>query len=152
MRELRLEMGRRRLRRGLKPLRGPACMVLALMLAGCGEVQAPTATGVCWRMISPPTAPARFQAISSGVATLDDCAAQLEAFHLEGQPTVAGAFQGYFIFIDPRIVASAPSLNGFRYPIFQPSQRREIDADLRGLIQDRNGAVPSAGDIDVERR
>lgn len=63
-----------------------------------------------------------------------------------------GAFQGYFIFVDDRLVTSAPSQNGFRYPIFQPSQRREIDADLRRLIKDRGGALPQAGDISVERK
>ena len=123
----------------------------AALLAACGDVGAPTRPGVCWRMTATTDKP-RFLAISSGVASLDDCAAQLEAFHLQGQGNVAGAFQGYFIFIDQRLVASAPSLNGFRYPIFQPGQRREIDVDLRRLMADRNGALPSAGDLDVERR
>lgn len=99
-----------------------------------------------------PSGSERFERVSSGVWSLDDCAAQLEAFHLQGQSEVAGAFQGYFIFIDDRLVTSAPSRNGFRYPIFQPSQRREIDADLRRLIKDRNGALPTAGDISVERK
>jgi hypothetical protein len=90
--------------------------------------------------------------ISSHVWSLDDCAAQLEAFHLQGASRVEGAFQGYFIFVDDRLVTSAPSQNGFRYPIFQPSQRREIDADLRRLIKDKGGALPRAADISVERK
>ncbi len=49
-------------------------------------------------------------------------------------------------------MASAAHLGDFAYPIFQPAQRAEIDADLQSLIRQRNGAVPSAADIAVERK
>jgi hypothetical protein len=141
-------------RRGVRWRRaGPGFAILcALALGACDDIAAPTQRGVCWRLLTVPAQRPKFQAISSGVWSLDDCAAQLEAFHLQGASQVEGAFQGYFIFVDSRLVTSAPSSGGFRYPIFQPSQRREIDADLRRLIEDRNGAAPNAGDISVERK
>ena len=86
------------------------------------------------------------------VESLDDCAAELEALHLQGRRQADGAFQGYFIFVNDREVSSSTGLTTFRYPVFQSSQRREIDADLRALIKDRNGAAPSAGEIAVERK
>ena len=112
---------------------------------------APTEPGVCWRAAPKRGAPA-FAVAARGVTTLDDCAAVLEAIFVQGAARADGAFQGYFIFIDAREVASATGLRGFHYPIFQPAQRREIDADLRGLIRERGGRLPAPGDIAVERR
>ena len=105
----------------------------------------------CWRGAGSTENP-RFSPLASNVGSLDDCAAQLEALHLEGAAEVLGAFQGYFIFVDNRQVSSATAVDGFRYPIFQPGQRKEIDADLRGLIRDRNGRPPDAGEISVQHR
>ncbi|MBA3812025.1 MAG: hypothetical protein H0X27_10375 [Caulobacteraceae bacterium] len=130
----------------------PALALGALLLSACDGPGAPTAPGVCWRDVAAPGAVRRFVALARDVATLDDCAAQLEAIHLMSGQAVAGAFQGYFIAADARQVSSSASRNGFRYPVFQPSQRREIDADLGALIKDRNGRAPSAGDIAVLRR
>ncbi|MEO8812880.1 MAG: hypothetical protein ABI376_08225 [Caulobacteraceae bacterium] len=121
-------------------------------LAGCGQAGTPGASGVCWR--AGPATPGKvaFTPLARGVTSLDDCAAMLEAVRLEGAPRADGAFQGYFIFVDARQVASSESPRGFRYPIFQPGQRAEIDADLRGLIRDRGGRPPTPGDIAVQRR
>lgn len=137
------------------PGRAPALSALALgafLLGACDGPGAPATPGVCWRDAAAPGAAPRFVILARDVATLDDCAAQLEAIHLTSGRDVAGAFQGYFIAADARQVSSSASLHGFRYPVFQPSQRREIDDDLRGLIKDRNGRAPSAGDIAVLRR
>lgn len=112
---------------------------------------APTEPGVCWRAVPGRGGPP-FAIVARGVSSLDDCAAVLEAIHVQGAPRADGAFQGYFIFVDAGQIASSTGLRGFRYPIFQPAQRREIDADLRGLIKDRNGRLPTAGDIAVERK
>ena len=130
----------------------------ALILTGCQGAGAPAEPGVCWRADgSESTGGAHdgrpaFAVVARDVASLDDCAAELEAIHLQGAPRADGAFQGYFIFIDAREVTSSTGLRGFRYPIFQPAQRREVDADLRDLIKERNGRLPSAGDIAVERK
>jgi len=90
--------------------------------------------------------------LSRRISSLDNCAAQLEALHVEGAARADGAYQGYYIFVDKAQISSSTGLKTFRYPIFQPSQRREIDADLRSLIKERDGKLPSAGDIAVERR
>ncbi len=90
--------------------------------------------------------------MASGVSSLDDCAALLEAYHLQGARIANGAFQGYFIFVDDRQVASSTSVDGFRYPIFQPSQRGEIDGDLRRLIKERAGKPLTTADVAVERQ
>jgi hypothetical protein len=129
---------------------GPGLALLAALLAGCAGRGAPTDRGVCWRANSG-RAPA-FTAVARDVGSLDDCAAELEAIHLQGAPRADGAFQGYFIFVDARQIASATGLRGFRYPIFQPAQRREIDGDLRDLIKARDGRLPAAADIAVQRR
>ncbi|MGI9169629.1 MAG: hypothetical protein ACR2FH_05535 [Caulobacteraceae bacterium] len=113
-----------------------------------GGPPAPSDRGVCWRDYGR----RGFVIVARDVASLDDCAAELEAIHLIGQPRVTGAFQGYYILIDERQIASASRLGGFGYPIFQPAQRREIDADLRALIAERKGALPAAADIAVRRR
>jgi hypothetical protein len=117
-------------------------------LAGCDEAGAPVDRGVCWRA----SGENRFEAVARNVWSLDDCAAQLEAYHLQGWGRVVGAFQGYYIFVDDRQIASAPGPHGFRYPIFQPGQRRQIDADLRALIKAKGGKAPGAADISVERK
>ena len=129
----------------------------ALAMAACQGPGAPAEPGVCWRSDASTRGGARdgrpaFAVVARDVASLDDCAAELEAIHLQGAPRADGAFQGYFIFIDAREVASSTGLRGFHYPIFQPAQRREIDADLRDLIKERNGRLPSAGDIAVQRK
>jgi hypothetical protein len=129
-----------------------ALVVGALALAGCDGPGAPADPGVCWRAGPGPGGHPAFAVVARDVASLDDCAAELEAIHLQGAPRADGAFQGYFIFIDAREVASSTGLTSFRYPIFQPAQRREIDADLRDLIKERNGRLPTAADIAVERK
>jgi hypothetical protein len=127
-------------------------VVCALPLAACDGPAAPSATGVCWRSASDDVTHPKFESLAPDVTSLDDCAAMLEALHVEGARKVVGAYQGYFIFLDDSSVASSATLEGFRYPIFQPSQRKEIDADLRALIKARNGHAPTPGEISVQRR
>ncbi|HZL00792.1 MAG TPA: hypothetical protein VFC47_12940 [Caulobacteraceae bacterium] len=127
-------------------------VLLCAFLTGCEGAGAPTDPGVCWRAAGGEAGHPGFVAISRDAGSLDDCAAELEAIHLQGRPSADGAFQGYFIFVNAREISSSTGLTTFRYPVFQPSQRKEIDADLRALIKDRNGAAPTAGDISVERK
>ncbi|MGI8841343.1 MAG: hypothetical protein ACR2F8_11280 [Caulobacteraceae bacterium] len=112
---------------------------------------APAEPGVCWR-VGPGRGGPAFVIVAKDVVSLDDCAAVLEAIHVQGALRADGAFQGYFIFVDAKEITSSTGLRGFRYPIFQPAQRREVDADLRGLIEERHGRLPTAGDIAVERK
>ena len=83
---------------------------------------------------------------------LDTCAAQLEGIRLQEGRDVAGAYQGYFIFADDAAVASAATRDGFRYPIFLPSQRETIDEGLRKMIQDRGGRAPAGQDLAIDRQ
>lgn len=122
-----------------------------LSLVACGQPEAPSDDGVCWR-IDPGTDRApRFSVLARGVSDLDTCAVLLEGLRLEGQPSTDGAYQGYFIFVDSGPIGSARSLHGFRYPIFQPPQRAAVDRDLRRLIQSGGGRMPDPGQIDLER-
>ena len=138
-------------RRGRRIAHLSPCVLLCA-LAGCDSASAPTNVGVCWRAVGAAASKPRFAVVANDVASLDDCAALLETYHLQGARTSNGAFQGYFIFIDDRQVASSTQANGFRYPIFQPSQRREIDGDLRKLIKERAGKPLTTSDVAVERQ
>ncbi len=138
-------------RRGRRLARLWPCAVLCA-LAACDSASAPTTVGVCWRTVGAAAPKPRFAVVANDVGSLDDCAALLETYHLQGARTSNGAFQGYFIFVDDHEVASSTQANGFRYPIFQPSQRREIDGDLSRLIKARAGKPLTTSDVAVERR
>jgi hypothetical protein len=127
-------------------------LTLSLALFACDPPGAPTDRSVCWRTTGQSSGAPGFTAVSRDVTSLDDCAALLETYHLRGAKTANGAYQGYFIFVDDRQVSSSTRQDGFRYPIFQPSQRKEIDTDLRALIKEHGGEAPKPGDIAVERR
>jgi hypothetical protein len=122
------------------------------VLAACEPAGAPTNIGACWRTVGGAATKPRFAVVANDVASLDDCAALLEAYHLQGARTSNGAYQGYFIFVDASEVASSTRVDGFRYPIFQPSQRGEIDGDLRRLIKERAGKPLTTSDVAVERQ
>jgi hypothetical protein len=138
-------------RRGRRLARAWPCVVMCA-LAACEPAAAPTNIGVCWRTTGAGASKPRFEVVANDVDSLDDCAALLEAYHLQGARTSNGAYQGYFIFVDDREVASSNRADGFRYPIFQPSQRAEIDGDLRRLIKERAGKPLTTSDVAVERQ
>lgn len=127
------------------------CSVLGLILAGCSSAHAPPDPGVCWQA-SQSGGSVHFRVLARGVDTLETCALLLEALRLEGPSFVDGAYQGYFIFVDDAAIKSARSPNGFRYPIFQPPQRAELDRDLRRLMSERGGRLPDPSTISVERK
>lgn len=125
-------------------------LVALLSLAACDQAQAPSDDGVCWRIGRTADKPPRFTAIARGVSDLDTCAVLLEGLRLQGQANTDGAYQGYFIFVDAGPISSARSLDGFRYPIFQPPQRAAVDRDLKRLMQSSGGRMPEPGRIDIE--
>jgi hypothetical protein len=127
------------------------CLVFCILVA-CQPNGAPGNTGVCWRAVGGASTKLRYVVVANDVASLDDCAALLETYHLQGARISNGAYQGYFIFVDDREVASSTETDGFRYPIFQPSQRGEIDGDLRRLIRERAGKPLTPRDVAVERQ
>jgi hypothetical protein len=122
-----------------------------LSLSACGQVEAPSDEGVCWRIGHATDKSLRFSIVARDVSDLDTCAVLLEGLRLQGQANTNGAYQGYFIFVDSGPIGSARSIGGFRYPIFQPPQRAAVDRDLRRLIQAGGGRMPDPHEIDLER-
>jgi hypothetical protein len=107
---------------------GLAAALLSLIaVAGCTpEVEAPTDSGVCWRMISPKGKP-QFLKLTEHQPDLEHCAANLEAVRLKflrlggSIDEVDGAYQGEFIFIDKRGVFVSQTLNGIPFPALVPT-------------------------------
>jgi hypothetical protein len=104
----------------------PALLILLAAAAALGacekQIEAPTDTGVCWKMEQPANAPPKFNALARGVPDLEHCAAQLESTRVRMaslgaiQSQVTGAYQGQFLFIDRRGVFTAQSYDGYQYP------------------------------------
>lgn len=91
-----------------------AAMTALLALGACSPTQtAPTAMGVCWRMTA--ADPQRFAPVASDVANIETCAANLEAIRarLPRQPTLTGAFQGYYVLVRPSGIYIGQRLTGF---------------------------------------
>ena len=103
------------------------------------EATAPSGRGVCWRMFRTAGEAPRYEPIAYDAENMESCAAQLEAVRLMGAPTVEGAYQGFFIFVDKREIHSSRFLDEPRYPIFEPRARAKIDAVIQQLIRNREG-------------
>jgi hypothetical protein len=101
------------------------------------EATAPAGQGLCWRMFRTAGEAPRYEPIASDTDNMESCAARLEALRLMGTPTVEGAYQGLFIFVDQREIHSSRFLDEPRYPIFEPRARAKIDAAIRQLIRKR---------------
>ncbi len=101
-------------------------------LAGCSApVEAPADTGVCWHMVPDSKGAVggravggqRFYKLQAGVPDLEHCAAALEAMRLHflslggSQKAITGAYQGQFLFIDPRGVFTAADLQTTPFPM-----------------------------------
>jgi hypothetical protein len=101
-------------------------------LGGCApRVEAPSDAGVCWHMV-PDSKGAlggrvvggqRFYKLQGDVSDLEHCAAALEAMRVRflalggSQKAIAGAYQGQFLFIDPRGVFTASDLQTTPFPM-----------------------------------
>jgi hypothetical protein len=102
-------------------------LVLATALAGASlggcakEVTPPGEAGVCYHLVQPKGSPLRFVPVAKNIATLEDCAAQLERIrmnflHMGGSiHEIAGAYADQFIFIDTGGIEVSTSLDGPRY-------------------------------------
>jgi len=94
----------------------------ALALAACEkQIEAPSDAGVCWHMVNLPGGKVRFNKLTQNVASIERCAADLEAMRLRfnalGQSNdhMTGAFQGQFLFLQPEGIFTSQSLTGGRY-------------------------------------
>jgi hypothetical protein len=106
--------------------RRPGFAVLAFVtsavLGGCQkEVAAPTDAGVCWQAVTGPNRSVQFNKVSSGDATLESCAAALEAMRLRflalggSHQDITGVYQGTFLFLNNDGVFTAQTINGPRF-------------------------------------
>ena len=127
------------------------CAAIGAFVVSAGQERAPPDRGVCWRSLGARPARSTLRPVARDIASLEDCAADLEARRLIDGRSAVGAFQSYYIYVDGAAITSSATLGGFRYPVFQPGQRRAVDEGLLDLIHARHGAMPAAADIVVER-
>jgi len=115
-----------------------ASLGLAAALGGCSNPQvseAPTDTGVCWRVtqFKPKLA---FLSVSQGDPNLESCAMHLEyTRQTQHLASIAGAYQGEFLFVDAHDITSAQDITSSRFSLFTPNQRQDLDGKIRELIQ-----------------
>jgi hypothetical protein len=104
-----------------------AILALALLapfiLTGCTKtLEAPMTPGACWHLVKDDAGKPKFNRLADHQGDLEHCAAQLEIMRLNfralgaGQSRVIGAYQGQFLFLDPRGVFTAQTIDGYRYP------------------------------------
>lgn len=112
-------------------------LAIALVLgsAACSPVAGTaSAVDVCWRVSDPEGGAARNEAVAVDIPNLETCAARLEAVRMmEGRP-VTGLYNGHFIFVTEASVLSAQTLDGTRFRVFEPEDRKEIQAGIQALL------------------
>jgi len=124
-----------------------ASLGLAAALCSCSNAQvgeAPTDTGVCWRVtqFKPKLA---FLSVSQGDPNLESCAMHLEyTRQTQHLASIAGAYQGEFLFVDAHDITSAQDITSSRFSLFTPNQRQDLDGKIRELIA-RQPAAKAAG-------
>jgi hypothetical protein len=114
-----------------------AGVATAAALGGCSNPtvsEAPTDTGVCWRVtqFKPKLS---FLSVSQGDPNLESCAMHLEyTRQTQHLTSIAGAYQGAFLFVDGHDITSAQDIESPRYSLFTPNQRQDLDGKIRELI------------------
>lgn len=92
-----------------------------------------------------------FISINSDTPNIVSCAADLELAFLTERRAITGAFQGYYIFIEPGAVTGAQRLNLIHYPIFDKAERAMVDGRLRAFMEARAN-VPEDATVDQKLR
>ncbi len=122
---------------------------LAAALGGCSSPQvseAPTDTGVCWRVtqFKPKLA---FLSVSQGDPNLETCAIHLEyTRQTQHLTSIAGAYQGEFLFVDAHGITSAQDIESPRYSLFTPNQHQDLEGKIQELIRRQPAAkAPTKG-------
>ncbi len=122
-----------------------AAASLAAALGGCSSPQvseAPTDTGVCWRVtqFKPKLG---FLSVSQGDPNLETCAMHLEyTRQTQHLASIAGAYQGEFLFVDAHDITSSQDITTPRFSLFTPNQHRDLEGKLQELIA-RQPAAPA---------
>ena len=107
----------------MRAVAATAFTAAGLSLAACGDggVTAPTNAGICWHMARPQGQPPRFNQLSTGVTSIEQCAGNLEAMRMRfrgmglTQEEMVGAYQGQFLFLRSSGVWVGPSLEARPY-------------------------------------
>jgi len=111
---------------------------LAAALCGCSDPQvseAPTDNGVCWRVtqFKPKLS---FLSVSQGDPNLESCAMHLEyTRQTQHLTSIAGAYQGEFLFVDAHDITSAQDIESARFSLFTPNQHQDLESKIKELIQ-----------------
>jgi len=122
-------------------------LVAATALAGCHDTRRasgdpPAGLNVCWRVDV--AGAGEVDAVAYGVPSLEQCAIFIEGLRLEEHHAVTGVWNGVYIHADARDVTASVKSHNERYPIFRPSDRAKIDANLSLQIALKNGAATSS--------
>jgi hypothetical protein len=120
---------------------------LAAALCGCSSSQvseAPSDAGVCWR-VTEFRPKLSFLSVSQGDPNLESCAMHLEyTRQTQHLTSIAGAYQGEFLFVDAHDITSAQDITSHRYSLFTPNQRQDLEGKIQQLIQ-RQPAAKASG-------
>jgi hypothetical protein len=114
-----------------------AAATLASALCGCSNPQvseAPTDTGVCWRVtqFKPKLS---FLSVSQGDPNLESCAMHLEyTRQTQHLASIAGAYQGEFLFVDAQDITSSQDIASARFSLFTPNQHKDLEGKIKELI------------------
>jgi hypothetical protein len=126
-----------------------ATLGFAAALCACSSPQvseAPADPGVCWRVtqFKPKLS---FLSVSQGDPNLETCATHLEYTRLTQHLTsIAGAYQGAFLFVDAHDITSAQDITTPRFSLFTPNQRQDLEGKIQELIQRQPAAkAPAKG-------
>jgi len=122
---------------------------LAAALGGCSSAQmseAPSDVGVCWRVtqFKPKLG---FLSVSQGDPNLETCAIHLEyTRQTQHLTSIAGAYQGEFLFVDAHGITSAQDIESPRYSLFTPNQHQDLEGKIQELIRRQPAAkAPTTG-------
>ncbi len=124
-----------------------AAATLAAALGGCSNSQvseAPTDTGVCWRVtqFKPKLS---FLSVSQGDPNLESCAMHLEyTRQTQHLASIAGAYQGEFLFVDAHEITSSQDITSARFSLFTPNQHQDLEGKIKELIARQPTAQASA--------
>ena len=112
-----------------------ACCIAALALAGCHRSpRAPTDRTTCYRVVAGPSNATRLVPLAYADANIETCASHLEARRLIEHRDLIGAYAGLYIFVGAGQITAADALDGQRYRLIAPGQRKDLDAAIRDLM------------------
>jgi hypothetical protein len=60
--------------------------------------------------------------------------------------SIAGAYQGEFLFVDAHDITSAQDIESARFSLFTPNQHQDLESKIKELIQRQPaGSAPAKG-------